>query len=157
MFAFVIHCRGRLRAALGMLWLAPWLVGYALKVVPNDVAKRRLLRHFFAGATRAELAAWSASFADVIEALVRPGARERLQWHRAQGHDVVLVSASLDVWVRPWAERHGLALLCTEGRFDGEVFTGDLCTANCHGAEKEARIRQALALDAYERIWGYGD
>lgn len=157
MFAFVLHCRGPVRTALGLVWLSPWLVGYVLKLVPNDVAKRRLVRHFLAGASRAEIAAWSASFADAVDAMVRPGARERLQWHREQGHDLVLVSASLDLWVRPWAERHGLRLLCTEGRFDGDRFSGDWATPNCHGPEKEARIRAAMALDDYARIWSYGD
>src|SRR5690242_17736233 len=124
MFAFVLHCHGPVRTALGLLWVSPWLVGHALRVVPNDVAKGRLLRHFFGGATRADLARWSGSFADAIDRMVRPGARERLAWHRAQGHDVVLVSASLDLWVRPWAERHGLPLLCTESRFEEERWAG---------------------------------
>ena len=157
MFAFVLHCRGPVRFAAGLLWLSPWLVGYALKLVPNDVAKSRLLRHFLAGASRSELTAWSTSFADAVDAMVRPGAKERLQWHRAQGHDVVLVSASLDLWVRPWAERHGVRLLCTEGRFDGDLFSGDLSTPNCHGPEKETRIRAAMKLEDYARIWSYGD
>src|SRR5437870_2587957 len=117
MLAFVLHARGPVRTALGLAWVSPWLVGYVLKLVPNDVAKARMLRHFFGGATRAELAAWSASFADAIDRMVRPAAKERLAWHRDRGHDVVLVSASLDVWVGPWAARHGLRLLCTEGRF----------------------------------------
>lgn len=157
MFAFVLHCRGPLRTALGLVWVSPWLVGHALGLVPNHVAKTRLLRHFLAGASRREIEAWSASFADAVDEMVRPGAEERLRWHRAQGHDVVLVSASLDLWVRPWAERRGVKVLCTEARFDGDRFSGELATPNCHGPEKEVRIRAAIHLEQYARIWGYGD
>lgn len=157
MLAFVLHCRGAVRTALGLVWLSPWLAAYVAGLVPNHAAKVRLLKHFLGGATRAELGVLAASFADEIDRLVRPRARDRLAWHREQGHDVVLVSASLDLWVRPWAERHGLRLLCTEARWDGEVFTGELATPNCHGPEKEARIRGALVLAGYERVWAYGD
>lgn len=157
MLAFVLHCRGPVRTALGLVWLSPMLAAYALKLVPNDRAKQILLRHFLAGWRREALAERAASFVDVVEGWVRPGARERLDWHRAQGHEVVVVSASLDVWLRPWAERHGLGLLCTEGRFDGDVFTGELAGPNCHGPEKEARVRAALPVADYASIWAYGD
>jgi phosphatidylglycerophosphatase C len=157
LFAFVFHCRGRLFGTLGLVWLLPWLVGNRVGLIGGERAKARLLRLFFGGVSRERLEAWSATFADRIDAMVRPGARERLGWHREQGHDVWVVSASLDLWLRPWAERHGLGLLCTEARFDGDVFTGELASANCNGPEKERRIRAALALADYPFVYGYGD
>jgi HAD superfamily hydrolase (TIGR01490 family) len=157
MFGFVWHAHGPVRAWLGLLCLSPILVAHRVGLVPADRAKVALLRWFFGGQNRAAMEAWAASFADAIDRVVRPAALERLAWHREQGHDVVVVSASLDVWVAPWAERHGLRLLCTSGRFDGDVFTGDLACPNCNGAEKEARIRAALDLDAYDSVYGYGD
>lgn len=157
MFAFVWHARGRLRGVLGLVWLSPILVAYRVGLVANDRAKVALLRWFFGGESRATMEAWGRTFADVIDGDVRPGARERLAWHREQGHDVVVVSASLDVWLAPWAERNGLRLLCTTGRFAEDAFTGELAGPNCNGAEKETRIRAALDLDTYESVFGYGD
>jgi HAD superfamily hydrolase (TIGR01490 family) len=157
MFAFVRHARGPVRAGLGLIVLAPILVGFALRLVPRDRAKVALLRYFFAGTPRETLERWARGFVDRIEGWIRPEARRRLDWHRAQGHDIVIVSASLDVWLAPWAERYSLRLLCTEGRFEDDVFTGELATPNCHGPEKEARVRAAFDLDAYEYVYAYGD
>ncbi|MCA9492032.1 MAG: HAD-IB family hydrolase, partial [Myxococcales bacterium] len=136
---------------------SPWVVGHLLKLVPNDVAKVRLLSAVVGGMRRAELEEAARTFADRVEGWLRPGALERVRWHVEQGHDVLLVSASLDLWVGPWAERHGLRLLSTRGRWEGEVFTGQLETANCHGPEKVRRIREVVDPDAYETRYGYGD
>ena len=157
MFEFVWHARGRLRGLVGLVMLSPTLIGYKLGLVPNDRAKVALLGWFFRGENRSVLEAWGRTFADRIDAGMRPGARDRLAWHRAAGDDVVVVSASLDVWVAPWAERHGLRLLCTHAKFDADVFTGELEGPNCNGAEKEVRIRAALDLEAYDRVYAYGD
>lgn len=156
MFRFVKHVVGPVRFALGLLWLGPMLVLYKVGVIPNHRAKGILLRHFLGGRTRGELEAAAATFADEVDGIVRPGARERLAWHAEQGHHVQLVSASLDLWVGPWAARHGLPLLATPAGWDGERFTG-LGGTNCHGAEKVRRIDAALDRGGFERVWAYGD
>jgi len=157
MFAFVRHCRGDVRFALGLVALAPVLVAHQLGLVSAERAKVLFLSHYFRGWSRTDLAEHAETFRDRLDAMVRPLARERLRWHRDAGHDVVVVSASLDVWVRPWAEGHGITLLCTEASFESDAWSGALSTRNCSGAEKVERVRAALALDAYERIYTYGD
>lgn len=157
MFAFVFHCRGTLRTWLGLLWLSPLLALHAAGLVAAAPTKAAFLRHFLGGFSREALEAWARSFADHLEANIRPEARSRLQWHREQGHDIVVVSASLDLWLAPWAARHGLTLLCTQGQFEQDVFTGQLATPNCNGPEKETRIRASCDLSRYEYIYAYGD
>ncbi|MEZ4238100.1 MAG: HAD-IB family hydrolase [Myxococcota bacterium] len=157
MFAFVRHACGPVRLGLGLVWLSPLLVAHKLGLVPAQLAKEQLLRHFFGGHTRERLEALGRSFVAQIDASTRPEARTRLDWHREQGHDIVVVSASLDLWLAAWAAHHGLRLLCTGAAFDGDTFTGALSTPNCTGPCKEERIREALDLGAYEFVYGYGD
>jgi HAD superfamily hydrolase (TIGR01490 family) len=157
MFAFVRHCRGDVRFVAGLFALAPMLVAHRLGLVSAERAKVLFLGHYFRGWSRRDLAEHAVSFRDKLDAMVRPHARQRLSWHRDAGHEVVVVSASLDLWVRPWAERHGVALLCTEAAFESDAWSGALSTRNCNGAEKVARVRAALALDTYDRIYTYGD
>jgi len=157
MFAFVRHCRGDVRFVVGLVALAPMLVAHQLGILSAERAKVLFLSHYFRGWSRADLAAHAATFRDRLDAMLRPQARDRLRWHRDAGHDIVVVSASLDVWVRPWAERHGVTVLCTEASFQSDAWSGTLSTRNCNGAEKAERVRAALALDAYERIYTYGD
>lgn len=157
MFAFVRHCHGNLRFLAGMVVLLPVLVAQRVGLVGAERAKISLLGHFFRGWSRSALEERAASFRPVLDGMVRPQARERLAWHREAGHDVVVVSASLDVWVRPWAEHHGVALLCTEARFDADTWAGALSTRNCNGAEKASRVRAAMQLEEYTRVYAYGD
>ena len=69
--------------------------------------------------------------------------RDRLEWHRRQGHAVVIVSASLGAYLRPLADRLGIDdALAVElvadaaGTLTGEVVGG----LNTRGPEKVARL-----------------
>lgn len=157
MLAFCRHVCGTPRFLVGMLWLSPMLVAMKLKLVPNARAKAIFLRHFLGGRDRASLASHAEAFADIVDGWLRPGAMERIAWHREQGHTVRIVSASLDVWLLPWAARHGLDVLCTRGRFDGDTFTGDLEGPNCNGEEKVARVRADVNIASFGEVHAYGD
>lgn len=157
MLPFVVHVRGVLRTLAGLVWLAPMLAAHAIGLVGTERAKALFLGHFLGGWTREALAAKGVSFVPRIEGWIRSEARTRLDWHRAEGHDVLIVSASLDLWLAAWAEKYGVRLVCTEAKFDDAVFTGQLATPNCKGAAKEDRIRQAVDLDGYAYVYAYGD
>jgi len=158
MLAFALHCRGPYRYWPGLLWLAPLLVGLRLRLVPREVAKRLFLRHFLGGMSRATLARLAESFADRIDGFVRPAARRALAEHRRRGDEVAVVSASLDLWLAPFAGAHGLHLICTRAAFsDDDVFEGELATPNCNGPEKARRIREAFALEEFGEVVAYGD
>jgi len=157
MLAFCHHVVGTPRYLLGMMWLGPMLLAFKAGLIRNDDAKQRMLTHFLGGRRRDELAGAADAFVDRVEQWLRPEAEQRLQWHLDEGHEVVVVSASLDVWLAAWMDRRGLRLVCTEGQFDDDVFTGRLASANCHGAEKVRRVREIIDVDAFDVIHAYGD
>ena len=74
------------------------------------------------------------------------------------GHEVVIVSASLDVYLDEVARSLGVAhLLCTGLVADERGrCTGHLRGANCRGAEKVARLRALFGDDDVE-LWAYGN
>jgi phosphatidylglycerophosphatase C len=90
--------------------------------------------------TDAEVAAGFAS--DVLARHLRPDVVEREAWHRGQGHDVVIVSASFRDCVDPIAAELGVsAVLATELAVgDDERLTGELSGPNVRGAEKVRRL-----------------
>lgn len=157
MFDFVLATRGPIRLALGLIALSPWLVAHRLGLLEATPAKQRVLRWFFGGQPKEALQRWGEAYAARIEAQLRPGAAARLAWHEAAGHEICVVSASLDLWLAPWARQRGFRVLCTEAAWQDGVFTGSFATPNCNGPEKERRIREALALDAYGTVFAYGD
>ena len=50
------------------------------------------------------------------------GAHKKLLWHQSEGHRIVVVSASIDDWIKPWCDSLNLELLCTELSDDKEYF-----------------------------------
>lgn len=149
---------GPAACAQGALRLAPHLVGAALGAVERDVAKVRLLRHFFRGMRVEIFRALATRYAlQHLPALLRPAAEARLNWHLTQGHRVIVVSASAEDWIRPWAEPQGVEVLATRLASRNGRLTGDLAGANCRGPEKVVRIRGLLEPVDYHPIHAYGD
>lgn len=143
-----------------MAYLSPVLAAYATKLMRNDVAKEIVLRHFLQGMQLDALQSYGRKFVDsVLPTLERPEGIERLRWHKAQGHSCVLVSASLDVYLEPWARKAGFDAWITsslaldeEGRVSGRLEGG-----NCFGEEKVRRIKAWLDNKHCAALYAYGD
>ncbi len=151
---FVREAVGGRRLALALGVAAPHFA-----VRRRDAAKAALLRHTLAGLDDAELRALGEHFAGVVvEQHLRPDAVERVEWHRRQGHELVLVSASLTHYLDPIGARLGFdAVLATELAVgpDGRL-TGELAGANVRGEEKVRRLEAWLDGEA-AFLWAYGD
>lgn len=136
----------------------PVLAAYVLRLMSNDRAKARVISVFLRGRSLLQLEARSQEFATQrIAKMLRPEAIARLRHHQKQGHHCVLVSATLALYLRPWAQLHGFeAVIGTELTVDAQGrLSGDLSTANCYGPEKARRIHAAYGV---ERIFAaYGD
>lgn len=156
MFVYLRHVVGPVRLFLGLWLLSPVLVAMKLGLVENAKAKGMLLKLLLGGRTREELEAAAHSFVPVVDPLIRPGGRERLAWHQAEGHEVRIVSASLDLWVGPWAEAHGVKLLATPTAWADGRFAG-LGGTNCNHEEKVRRVDADLDRSAFDVVHAYGD
>ena len=124
----------------------------------RDAAKAAFVRTALRGLAMSDLVAAAVEFSHRLEARVHPAALERIAWHRDQGHELVLISASLELYLEPLARRLGFdAVLATRlvVRQDG-FLTGDLDGLNVRGPEKVARLEKWL--DGCEcELWAYGD
>ncbi len=157
-FHFLRHSLPLWRLCLGACLLWPVLAGYRLGVMSNARAKALVVRHFYSGWSEERFAGVGESFArEVLPGLMRPGALECLNAHREKGHRVVVVSASLGHWVRPWAHAAGVEILSTEAEVEAGRLTGRFATPNCYGPEKVRRVREILDPARYETIYAYGD
>jgi phosphatidylglycerophosphatase C len=159
MFHFVRSVVGWPRFLAGLALLAPALALHAAGFLSAHTAKVMLLRHFLGGrpARAVEQAAqrWTA---EALPALLRPDGLARLAALRAEGAHIVLVSASLDLWLRPFAEAAELELICTQAEIDAQgLCTGRLVGSNCNGAEKARRVCARFDLAAHRRVEAYGD
>lgn len=101
--------------------------------------------------------------ASIVGNHLRADVMTRLGWHHAQGHRVVIVSASYEAYLRHVARLLELdAAIGTrlEVGADGRC-TGRLLGPNCRAAEKWTRLLAWLESEGLSRsdvtLWAYGD
>ena len=146
------------RKLLALPLLAPVIVGYRLGLVSDARARSAITWAAFAGDDVGRIQQLGLCFAhERLGSFVRPHAIERIRWHINRGDRVVVVSASLDVYLESWAKDAGVEVLCSRLEQRGDRLTGRYVGADCCGAEKAARVRQAIPLSAYSDIYAYGD
>jgi HAD superfamily hydrolase (TIGR01490 family) len=136
------------------------LLAMLMRLVSRQRAKERVLALYLHGMDRAALERLGERFArEKMPALLRSQALARLGWHQARGHHCVLATASLDLYVSPWARAVGFAdVLATELAFDAHGrASGRIRGANCRGAEKLRRLEERFGELSARAAHGYGD
>ena len=127
----------------------------------NTWLKATFLRAILSGVPRHLLEAWTERFLDrVLASGLRPGSLTAIERHRAAGHRLVMVTASLDFYAEPLSRRLGFdAVLCTRAVYDAEGHvTGALDGDNCYGECKLRQVRSYLAETGPElRVVCYSD
>lgn len=155
---FIRFVMGDIKTLSGMILLSPMLVLYKLKLIPNYKAKQWMLSYFFKGMNEKEFQKFAEEYSlKHIDTMLRSKAMKEITWHKEQGHTVVVVSASIDCWIRPWCDRNGLDLIATKIEIKNGVVSGKLLTKNCYGIEKTNRVQELYNLSDYHYIYAYGD
>lgn len=158
LFRFIRFSKGSFRFVAGLLMTSPVFLFYKLRLIPNWRAKEMVLSWFFRGNSEQELLDAGNSFASrVIPEIIRPEAHDAFDFHRRQGDPVVVVTASLSFWIKPWCDARGFSLIATEPEFANGTFTGRFRGKNCYGKEKVERIEKEFDLGSFEKIYAYGD
>lgn len=158
MFRFIRFAVGDFKFVIGLFFLSPVLILFKLKIIPNYQAKIRMISYYFKGYNIKNFDRLASEYSlNHIDKIVKPGAIEKIQWHKNQGHKVVVVSASIDLWLRPWCEKNDIDLIATEVEVLNGIVTGKFKSKNCYGIEKVNRIKKIYNLDNYKYIYAYGD
>jgi phosphatidylglycerophosphatase C len=128
----------------------------------RDDVKAEVVRRLLAGREADAVETSARGFAaDVVGRHLRASAVELADWHRTQGHRLVIVSASFAVYLRPIADRLRFdAVLATEFEVEDGRLTGRLEGANVRGPEKARRLEAWLDATFDGRpafLWAYGD
>ncbi|EDM38242.1 putative protein involved in cell wall biosynthesis, morphogenesis and cell division [Pedobacter sp. BAL39] len=155
---FIWHAQKMGKLFLGTLSMIPSLLMFKLKVIPNYHAKEKLFKTFFAGFKLVKFDELSQNFIPTIERLINPEALKKIKWHQEMGHEVVIISASAENWIKPWASKQSIdTVLATQLEVVQDTITGKFLTKNCHGAEKVNRLlAQYPDRNDYE-LYAYGD
>jgi len=128
----------------------------------RDALKAKFVAGVFAGKNADDIEALGVQFASkVAERWLRSDVATRMRWHQEQGHVVILVSASLGVYLHPLGDLLEVdAVLCTELEEVDGVLSGQLIGKNCRGEEKVSRVqkwREEAGIDVRDLVYAYGD
>jgi len=155
---FLRYATPRWRIGIGQILLAPVIIGYTLGWISPSRARQALARVALRGLSADTLRRRGADFAkEVIAARIRPCAAQRIEWHRDRGDTIVVVSASLDVYLEAWCEHAGLAVLCSRLEVRGGRLTGSYRGPDCCGEEKKRRILERYDPESFASVYAYGD
>lgn len=128
----------------------------------RDAIKAYFVNKVFAGENVDEVSELGIEFAaHVVGSWIREDVAQRMRWHQAQGHVVVLISASLEPYLQPLGDLCEVdAVLCTRLEESEGVYTGRLEGPNCRGDEKVVRLREWLSASGLSHdalVYAYGD
>lgn len=120
---------------------------YKLGIIERVRVKQGMMRWSMVGKSRRELEAAALSFAqkEVLNGL-KPGAIQQLQLHKDRGDKIIIVSAAVDLIVKPICELLEIQdFLATDMLWDeNETAVAGFSSPNCYAAEKVRRFENFL-------------
>ncbi len=155
---FLLFTCGKLRCIAGFAFLLPVMAGYKTKIISNQSAKEIVYQHFLKGWEEKRFMEYCRAYArERLPEILSPPAWNKMEWHLQNKHTVVIVSASLEEYLQPWAEQFDIQVIGSRLKFKDGCFTGKLDGLNCYGPEKVRRIRTELHPEQFQEVYAYGD
>jgi len=138
---------------------SPLLVLMKLKLYSNQKAKEKIFAHYFKDIALEQFNdLCHRFFGQKGQALIYAEAKAQIAKHKAQGDEVVIISASIENWVCHFAKAlKADKLLATQVEVKDGKITGRFLTANCYGKEKVKRLLSAYQERSNYYLIAYGD
>ena len=136
----------------------PLFILLKLKLVDAEKVKKSFISSILKGQSRSNIEKKSQQFFEQHYPIIfRENALEFIKNIDFNQTECYIVSASLDIWVKPFADQFGMIILCTQAEFKDDIFTGNFVGKNCNGIEKVKRIEAAVSDKKYDKSIAFGD
>ncbi|WP_168407655.1 HAD family hydrolase [Acinetobacter indicus] len=139
------------------LQILPWIQAYYLNFYPAHRMRPKLYASMFKNSDAEEILKLAQDYAQQLIFKLNPKLLEQLIQHQELGHEVVLVSASLDLYLKPVCSYLNIDLICSEVEIKAGKITGFYQTPDCSNQQKKIRILEKYNLDNYAEIYAYGN
>ena len=155
---FIRYFVGDIAFIKGIIILLPFIIAYKIRVLSNNEIKKKLITYFFKDIDIEHFIEKAREFSlNMLDPIIRKKALDRITWHKNNGDELVIVSASINLWLLPWCKKNDIALIATELEVINNKITGNLVSNNCYGPEKVKRILESYNLSNYTCIYAYGN
>ncbi|THV59021.1 MULTISPECIES: HAD family hydrolase [Chryseobacterium] len=136
----------------------PLFILLKLKLAETEKVKKSFIGSILRGQTQEKIEQKSKQFFEQhYPKIVRENALDFIKNIDRNNTQSLLVTASLDIWVKPFAEELKMELVSTRAEFKNGVFTGNFVGKNCNGNEKLVRIKEEINDSRYDKIIAFGD
>jgi phosphatidylglycerophosphatase C len=132
MVDFLFYTAGGLRSVLLFVPLIPSFIFSSDKAMVKSEWMRRVWKFW----REEELKDAAERFSFLLTEKCNQKVEHCIRNHIEQGHEIVILSASLQLWLKPFTERRGFKLIATEEMFSEGVFAGFNVTKNLKGKMK---------------------
>ena len=123
----------------------------------RNTIKTNVIREIFAGYPTERFLHDAETYAGSLHNKFRKDTLDHIADHKARGHDLVMVTASLASYTRPIGLLLGFDhVIGVELEAKAEVLTGEIVGNNVRGTEKARLFKEWLGEEEAE-IWGYGN
>ncbi|CAI8902201.1 MULTISPECIES: HAD family hydrolase [unclassified Chryseobacterium] len=136
----------------------PLFILLKLKLAETEKVKKSFIGSILKGQTQEKIEQKSKLFFEQhYPKIVRENALDFINNIDHNNTQSLLVTASLDIWVKPFAQALKMELVSTRAEFKNGVFTGNFVGKNCNGKEKLVRIKEEINDSKYDKIIAFGD
>jgi phosphatidylglycerophosphatase C len=155
---FLKFLKGPRKFYWGILVLSPIIIFYKLSLIKNWKAKEILMKYFFGGMLEKEFQEHCTRFCAVrIGRIIKTDALMKLNFHKSNGDEIYIVSASPENWVSSYGDTISVKVIATQLEVKDKKMTGRILGKNCYGSEKTNRIHTLINLKDFSSIYAYGD
>ena len=154
---FIFYALSRRHIIKQGIKILPWIQAYYLNAYPAHAMRSKLFRAMFSNADALELQQIAQEYANNLLSQLNPSLLKQLKQHQALGDEVVLVSASVDVYLQPICSLLSINLICTQTEQINNTYTGKYTTPDCSSEQKRQRILEKYSLHYYSVIYAYGN
>lgn len=158
LLGIIRHQRGAIGLMRVLLLHAPNLLMMKAGRYPNWKVKQKVFRMCFGGMPIDDFNAFCEDYARTHSSILRTDGMRQVDDVLRRGCKVIIISASIDNWVRPFfSGREGIEIAGTQVEVSEGKLTGRFLTRNCYGREKVERLLQLYPDRQSYRLVAYGD
>lgn len=158
LFDFAKFAIGWPKFLISVLIFIPTAAKFFGKKISNSEAKEILFALFFKNMSFSKFEEKSNEYKEKINQILNHEAIEKIDWHKEQNHQLIIISASIENWIVPWAISNGFeGVLATKAEVLNGKLTGKFLSKNCHGPEKVARLLADFTNREAFLLYAYGD
>ena len=143
MFEIIVYKQGLFGLALAMICLLPWLILMVMKRYPKQRTKERLLYRCFKNMNEKEFLEFCCAFALEKGGIIRKDLYNHLLREKKKGAEVIVITASPEIWVRAFLPEE-ITALGTRLNYENGLLQPHFSGKNCRGKEKVNRLLEYL-------------